>query len=156
MATNHAKQTGDLLTKREVAELLRVSTRTVENLTSRGIIPKITLGTKMVRYPLDGINRVLQASTTNAWLLVKSLRRRRSASAKFEDGRGPVYFRSFIWDTRWSVCDGRNTKKKLKKRSKGWPWNSPCTENTFNDRNKTELNLGHPSGWFETEQKHNK
>jgi excisionase family DNA binding protein len=66
MAENHAKQTGDLLTKREVAELLRVSTRTVENLTSRGILPKITLGTKMVRYPLDGINRVLQASTTNA------------------------------------------------------------------------------------------
>ena len=66
MATYHAKQTGDLLTKREVAELLRVSTRTVENLTSRGILPKITLGTKMVRYPLDGINRVLQASTINA------------------------------------------------------------------------------------------
>ena len=58
MAENHNNELGDLLTKREVAELLRVSTRTVENLTSRGILPKITLGTKMVRYPLDGINPV--------------------------------------------------------------------------------------------------
>jgi excisionase family DNA binding protein len=49
MAENHNNEPGDLLTKREVAELLRVSTRTVENLTSRGILPKITLGTKMVR-----------------------------------------------------------------------------------------------------------
>ena len=64
MAENHNQELGGLLTKREVAALLKVSTRTVENLTSRGILPKINLGTKMVRYPLDGINRVLQAYTT--------------------------------------------------------------------------------------------
>jgi excisionase family DNA binding protein len=54
-----------LLTKKEVADLLRVSTRTVENLTNRGILPKITLGTKMVRYPEAGIKRLLEESTTN-------------------------------------------------------------------------------------------
>ena len=66
MAANHAKQTSDLLTKREVAELLRVSTRTVENLTSRGVLPKIILGTRLVRYPADGIQRGLDQSTINA------------------------------------------------------------------------------------------
>lgn len=55
-----------LLTKGEVAQLLRVSTRTVENMTSRGLLPKIVLGTRLVRYPADGIRQVLEDSTINA------------------------------------------------------------------------------------------
>ena len=66
MQEMHTSRTGKLLTKREVAELLRVSTRTVENLTSRGVLPKIVLGTRLVRYPADGIQRVLDQSTINA------------------------------------------------------------------------------------------
>jgi len=53
-----------LLTKKEVADLLRVSTRTVENLTNRGILPKITLGTKMVRYPEGDIGSMLKKKVT--------------------------------------------------------------------------------------------
>jgi excisionase family DNA binding protein len=53
-----------LLTKKEVAALLRVTNRTVENLTNRGVIPKITLGTKMVRYPEDDIRSMLRKMVT--------------------------------------------------------------------------------------------
>jgi excisionase family DNA binding protein len=56
---------GRLLTKKEVAELLRVSTRTVENMTNRGDLPKICLGIRTVRYPADGIRRFLDQHTVN-------------------------------------------------------------------------------------------
>jgi|ETNmetMinimDraft_30_1059905.scaffolds.fasta_scaffold227806_1 predicted site-specific integrase-resolvase len=58
-----------LLTKKQVAERLQVSPRTVENFTNRGILPKICLGTKTVRYPSEGIDRVLRESTVNSNLI---------------------------------------------------------------------------------------
>ena len=61
----HAKNKGKLLTKKQVAEKLHCSTRTVENFAHRGIIPKITLGSKMVRFPEDGINRIIGINTTS-------------------------------------------------------------------------------------------
>lgn len=61
----HAKMTGKLLTKKQVAEKLQCSTRTVENLADRGQIPKVTLGSKMVRFPEDGINRIIGINTSN-------------------------------------------------------------------------------------------
>jgi len=64
MQEMHISRTGKLLTKKQVAEKLHCSTRTVENFAERGIIPKIVLGTKMVRFPEDGIDRILAASTT--------------------------------------------------------------------------------------------
>ncbi len=53
-----------MLTKKQVAEKLHCSTRTVENFAERGIIPKVTLGTKMVRFPEDGIERIIDANTS--------------------------------------------------------------------------------------------
>jgi predicted site-specific integrase-resolvase len=64
MQALHDTRTGKLLTKKQVAERFQCSTRTVENFAERGIIPKIVLGTKMVRFPEDGIDRVLTANTT--------------------------------------------------------------------------------------------
>ena len=61
----HAEMTGKLLTKKQVAEKLQCSTRTVENLADRGQIPKVTLGSKMVRFPEDGINRIIGINTSN-------------------------------------------------------------------------------------------
>ena len=60
----HAEMTGKLLTKKQVAEKLQCSTRTVENLADRGQIPKVTLGRKMVRFPEDGINRIIGINTS--------------------------------------------------------------------------------------------
>jgi len=60
----HAEMTGKLLTKKQVAEKLQCSTRTVENLADRGQIPKVTLGSKMVRFPEDGINRIIGINTS--------------------------------------------------------------------------------------------
>jgi|TARA_B100001964_G_C14184102_1_gene577716 excisionase family DNA binding protein len=60
----HTPRTGKLLTKKQVAEKLHCSTRTVENFAERGIIPKVTLGTKMVRFPEDGIERIIDANTS--------------------------------------------------------------------------------------------
>ena len=64
MQTMHTPRTGKLLTKKQVAEKLHCSTRTVENFAERGIIPKVTLGTKMVRFPEDGIERIINANTS--------------------------------------------------------------------------------------------
>ena len=61
----HAEMTGKLLTKKQVEEKLQCSTRTVENLADRGQIPKVTLGSKMVRFPEDGINRIIGINTSN-------------------------------------------------------------------------------------------
>ena len=61
----HAEMTGKLLTKKQVAEKLQCSTRTVENLADRNQIPKVTLGSKMVRFPEDGINRIIGINTSN-------------------------------------------------------------------------------------------
>ena len=61
----HAEMTGKLLTKKQVAEKLQCSTRTVENLADRGQIPKVTLGSKMVRFPETGINRIIGINTSN-------------------------------------------------------------------------------------------
>jgi len=61
----HTPRTGKLLTKKQVAEKLHCSTRTVENFAERGIIPKVTLGTKMVRFPEDGIDRIIGINTSS-------------------------------------------------------------------------------------------
>ena len=53
-----------LLTKKEVAALLKVSTRTVENFTNRGILPKIIIGNKTIRYPEDDIMGMLRKMVT--------------------------------------------------------------------------------------------
>ena len=55
-----------LLTKKQVAEFLNVSPRTVENFTNRGILPKVCLGTKTVRYPAEAIARVIHNNTVNS------------------------------------------------------------------------------------------
>jgi len=60
----HTPRTGKLLTKKQVAELLHCSARTVENFAERGILPKVTLGTRMVRFPKDGIERIINANTS--------------------------------------------------------------------------------------------
>jgi predicted DNA-binding transcriptional regulator AlpA len=65
MQTLHEKRTGKLLTKRQVAEKLHCSIRTVENFAERGILPKVTLGTRMVRFPEDGIERIIDANTSS-------------------------------------------------------------------------------------------
>jgi predicted site-specific integrase-resolvase len=62
-------KTTSLLTKKQVAERLQVSPRTVENFTNRGILPKICLGTKTVRYPSEGIDRVLHECTIKSNLI---------------------------------------------------------------------------------------
>ena len=56
---------GLLLTKKQVAERLNVSPRTVENFTNRGIVPKVCLGTKTVRYPAGAIEMVIRNNTVN-------------------------------------------------------------------------------------------
>ena len=61
----HAEMTGRLLTNKQVAEKLQCSTRSVENFADRGLIPKVTLGSKMVRFPEDGINRIIGINTSN-------------------------------------------------------------------------------------------
>ena len=53
-----------LLTKKQVAERLQLSPRTIENLTNRGKIPKICLG-KTVRYSPESIERFIRESTIN-------------------------------------------------------------------------------------------
>ena len=65
MQEMHIPKTGNLLTKKQVAEKLHCSTRTVENFAHRGIIPKVTLGSKMVRFPEEGINRIIGINTTS-------------------------------------------------------------------------------------------
>jgi len=60
----HTPRTGKLLTKKQVAEKLHCSTRTVENFAERGILPKVTLGTRMVRFPEDGLERIIDANTS--------------------------------------------------------------------------------------------
>tara|TARA_Y100001968_G_scaffold261416_1_gene249263 strand:- start:69 stop:266 length:198 start_codon:yes stop_codon:yes gene_type:complete len=60
----HTPRTGKLLTKKQVAEKLHCSTRTVENFAERGILPKVTLGTRMVRFPEDGLARIIDANTS--------------------------------------------------------------------------------------------
>jgi excisionase family DNA binding protein len=65
MQEMHTSKTGKLLTKKQVAELLHCSTRTVENFAARGILPKVTLGTRMVRFPEDGIERIIEANTSS-------------------------------------------------------------------------------------------
>jgi predicted site-specific integrase-resolvase len=64
MQEMHTPRTGKLLTKKQVAEKLQCSTRTVENYAGKGIIPITKLGTKMVRYPEDGIERIIDANTS--------------------------------------------------------------------------------------------
>ena len=61
----HAEMTGRLLTKKQVAEKLQCSPRSVENFADRGLIPKVTLGSKMVRFPENGINRIIGINTSN-------------------------------------------------------------------------------------------
>ena len=65
MAEPYVQYSGNLLTKKQVAEKLHCSTRTVENFAERGIIPKVTLGTKMVRFPEDGIDRIIGINTSS-------------------------------------------------------------------------------------------
>jgi hypothetical protein len=57
-----------LLTKKQVAEHLQLSPRTIENLTNRGVFSKICLG-KTVRYSSDSIERVLRECTINSNLI---------------------------------------------------------------------------------------
>ena len=57
---------GALLTKKQVAERLNVSPRTIENFTNRGILPKVCLGTKTVRYPAEAIEKVIRNNTVNS------------------------------------------------------------------------------------------
>ncbi len=54
-----------LLTKKQVADRLSVSPRTVENFTNRGLLPKVCLGSKTVRYPASSIEQIIQENTVN-------------------------------------------------------------------------------------------
>ena len=50
----------NLLTKREVAELFRVSLRTVSNWMRRGIVPFIRIGS-VVRFDPDAVRKAVEA-----------------------------------------------------------------------------------------------
>ena len=65
---NSSIETTSLLTKKQVAERLQLSPRTIENLTNRGVFSKICLG-KTVRYSSDSIERVLRECTINSNLI---------------------------------------------------------------------------------------
>ena len=50
------------LRKEEVAHILSVTPRTVDNLMARGILPFIKMGARMVRFRLADINAQLESS----------------------------------------------------------------------------------------------
>jgi len=54
-----------LVTKRELAAILRLSPRTIENLAKRRAIPVCRLSARCVRYSLDAVLRALGRFTVN-------------------------------------------------------------------------------------------
>ena len=68
MDENHNSELGKLLTKKEIAEILGISVRSVENFTNNGLIPKITIGSKIVRYPSAIVFKQLKKSIPQSFL----------------------------------------------------------------------------------------
>ena len=68
MDENHNSELGKLLTKKEIAEILGISVRSVENFTNHGVIPKITIGSKIVRYPSAIVFKQLKKSIPQFFL----------------------------------------------------------------------------------------
>lgn len=54
------KHTTDLFTARELAKHLRVSTETVRSWSRRGLIPKLRLSPKVIRYDLESVLTALK------------------------------------------------------------------------------------------------
>ena len=57
------KPTLALLTTRQVAEILQVSTRTVRRMNKNGLLHSIKLSARLIRYRADEVDRVIQALT---------------------------------------------------------------------------------------------
>jgi len=51
---------GHLMTPKELAAYLKVSTRTVQKLTSDGLIPCVRVGTKLPRYDVKDVVEALE------------------------------------------------------------------------------------------------
>ena len=60
---NRIKMNTSYLTPTQIAELLGVSTRTIRNLTSRGLLPVVRLSSKCVRYPREAVELALEKLT---------------------------------------------------------------------------------------------
>ncbi len=56
-----------LLTKKDVAAMLQVSTRTIENLVRRRDLPVIRLGARLVRFEPEGIVKAVRNHTVNGF-----------------------------------------------------------------------------------------
>ena len=62
--TNNAEIHTALLTPEQAAKFLQVSTRTLRNLTARGILPVTRLSGKIVRYRRADLDKALEAFTS--------------------------------------------------------------------------------------------
>lgn len=58
-----SKENYQYLTPDQIAEMLGVCTRTIRNLTAKGLIPTVKLTGKIVRYPRAGVEAALQKLT---------------------------------------------------------------------------------------------
>ena len=73
-ATNHMKTANTtnagnhpaIFTPDEAASYIKVTTRTIRNLTARGILPVTRLSGKIVRYRRTDLERALEAFTSGA------------------------------------------------------------------------------------------
>ena len=62
--TNNAENHTALFTPEQAAKFLQVSTRTLRNLTARGILPVTRLSGKIVRHRRTDLEKCLEAFTT--------------------------------------------------------------------------------------------
>jgi excisionase family DNA binding protein len=62
--TNNAEIQPALLTPDQAASFLQVSTRTIRNLTARGILPVTRLSGKIVRYRRTDLEKCIESFTT--------------------------------------------------------------------------------------------
>ena len=62
----HAESHSALFTPDQAAKFLQVSTRTIRNLTARGILPVTRLSGKIVRHRRADLQKCLEAFTTGA------------------------------------------------------------------------------------------
>ena len=61
---NHAENNTALFTPVEAAGYIRVTTRTIRNLTARGILPVTRLSGKIVRYRRTDLEKCIESFTT--------------------------------------------------------------------------------------------
>jgi predicted site-specific integrase-resolvase len=57
------KPSSVLLTRRQVAELLAVSTESVKRYTRRGLLPSIKLNSRVIRYRPEDVQRMIEAAS---------------------------------------------------------------------------------------------